>query len=408
MKYLNELKNNLQKLSSITHTTPMNVDETTNSTNNTNIEKTFENNFQNNFKLNVKKNKHYQIIWCMFDLVNLNCIFSKINWEDKTIILKDCKEYIFFKFYYFQNWNIKNCVSNEISSEFVNSFDKIKELFYQSEFKRLFSKKTIENSNLTSKDFLILPILTKDNFIYMALINLNLKYSKRLIDKFSIKKNNKNNINKNNKCIHKYTYLLNVIKSIESNKYNSNNNDYITFNMFKGLINEKYNYEITLPNLDNTINLNNLFLLFSSYNEELIVIWKTYNSNFDLELSNILNHKENLLKQDVSANKKNMIKKDTNIKINQLRVENNKIIKKYKKSDKYLNNLMGNLKINKMDKKNKDNEIYLKNIFKKYTGCKYTQYIPNKITFFNDIKNGDSIYGKDFTNFVDTYNDLII
>ena len=58
--------------------------------------------------------------------------------------------------------------------------------------------------------------------------------------------------------------------------------------------------------------------------------------------------------------------------------------------------------------KQKNSIYYWKNIFKKYTGCKYTQYIPNKITFFNDIKNGDSIYGKDFTNFVDTYNKFLI
>ena len=388
-----------------------------------------------------KKKASYNIIWNLFDITHNNHIIDRIDWKDKYITLLDDKEYIHFKMKFYYKWNLKNTTMTEFELDNINNMEKIKTLFDTVAFTKLFDKKIIENMSLSSDNFMLVPFYNIDNNIFIGLINKNKKYGEHLynyylskmlpkstpqLNEFNCINNNIGNCTTN--YFAEYTLFLDVINGLEINYIPKNDITYYTFNVLEAIFNEfifgkKYynsilnlNYKFNPKNSKNRgtdiihtmrIPLFKAFFNAKSYSDKLLIIWNNYTNKFDMILSNLYMKLENELKKDNMINKeKNKLTKENDLKINQIKMNNNKIIKKYKKHVKY--QISKNKFFNGKKNTIKDSEI--KKIFKKNSGSKYIQYKPNKIL---DIKESrkeiqKSFMGKNFDDFVANYSDLII
>lgn len=472
MESINQLKSNLSHICSLTRELSIqekdtnmtdneelnNNDLINNDLNNNDLNNKFENNFDNNklsdkneykmynldksdvFNLNSKKKKKesYNIIWNLFDITHNNHIIDRINWKDKYITLLDDKEYIHFRMKFYYKWNLKNTTMTELELDNINDMTKIKTLFDTFAFTKLFDKKIIQNMLLSPDNFMLVPFYKTDNNIFIGLINKNKQYGEHLynyylnkiLPKSTPQLNEFNCINNNiSNCttsyFAEYTLFLDVINGLKVNYIAKNDITYYTFNILESIFHEvifgkKYynsilnlNYEFNPKNSKNrgtsiihtlTIPLFKAFFNAKSHSDKLLIIWNNYSNNFDMELSNLYMKLENKLKEDNMVNKeKNKLIKENDLKINQIKMDNNKIIKKYKK------NKSGILKNNNKFKNIiPDGEI--KKIFKKKSGSKYIQYMPNKLLDIKESKKEiqKSFMGKNFDDFVDNYSDLII
>ena len=362
-----------------------------------------------------KKKKKYAVNWIMFDIVNNNHITDRINWKDKTIKLYDSKEYIYFKLHYYPTWNIKNNISQDLDYLDVCNVKKIKDLFINTEFKKMFSKQTINKTKIKEDDFIICPLYTKNENIFIALINKNKDYAFYLHDNFLSRKQSEN--------ILLFRFLLQVIEGIKTKKFNNNNTEYFTINLFDSLIKECHisncaNINNKLINQKFEIPLCNMFHNMAPYFDNLIIIWINNGNSFNMDLINMNNKYESKIKNETVNMEKRKLIREKGINLNNIKLSNNNFIKKYK-IEKY-NNYKQNLKFynskvyNKNQKKNgnKTNtkielDTNIKKIFKKYTGCKYQQYMPHKILSFqnNDKKTYE---GKNFDDFTGIFPELTL
>jgi len=358
-----------------------------------------------------KKKKKYAVNWIMFDIVNNNHIVERINWKDKTIKLYDDKEYIYFKLHYYPTWNIKNNVSNDLDYLNVCNVKKIKDIFINTEFKKMFSKQVIDKTKLKEDDFIICPLYTKNENIFIALINKNKDYAFYLYNNFLSRKQNEN--------ILIFRFLLQVIEGIKTKKFNNNNSEYFTINLFDSLMNECHisncaNINNKLINEKFEIPLCNMFHNMAPYFDNLVIIWINNSNSFDIDLINIDRNYESKIRSETQNMEKRKLMREKDISINNVKLSNNKIIKKYK-SKKY-NNYKQNLKFYNSKLYNKKNntktnklelDTHIKKIFKKYTGSKYQQYLPHKILSFQNSY--EKTYdGKNFDDFSEVYPELIL
>ena len=418
MEAIIELQKNIEKICYLTNNINLNnkdtmeIDELNKTNEIDEINEKFEEQFiiSNNTG---KKKKKYAVNWIMFDIVNNNHITDRINWKDKTIKLYDNKEYIYFKLHYYPTWNIKNNVSNDLDYLDVCNVKKIKDLFINTEFKKMFSKQVIDKTKLKEDDFIICPLYTKNENIFIALINKNKDYAFYLYNNFLSRKQNEN--------ILIFRFLLQVIEGIKTKKFNNNNTEYFTINLFNSLINGGCNINsIIIKNESNDekfeIPICNIFHNMAPYFDNLVIIWINCSNSLDIDLINIDKNYESKIKNETQNMEKRKLMREKDISINNIKLSNNKIIKKYKtkKYDSYKQNLnfynstLYNKKLKNNTKTNKlEIDTFIKKIFNKYTGSKYQQYVPHKILSFQTSY--EKIYeGKNFDDFSEVYPELIL